>query len=127
MSNGTSIKQYVNTAFRWQRGRQKSGYDKMLLLQSMWPLPLDAYLLRFPKGSEIRPHTDPVSEGRHYRLNFVVKKANVGGEFVCVTPIFETGRIKFFRPDACEHSVSRVIKGSRYVFSIGWVRGRVAR
>lgn len=99
----------------------------MLLLQSMWPLPFDAYLLRFPEGSEIRPHTDPVSGGRHYRLNIVVKKAQAGGEFICASPIFETTRIKFFRPDACEHSVFRVSKGSRYVFSIGWVRSRVAR
>jgi hypothetical protein len=28
------------------------------------------------------------------------------------------------RPDACEHSVTRVVGGSRYVFSVGWVLGR---
>lgn len=127
MNISASIRQYASVALRWQRGRQNSGYDKMLLLQSVWPLPFDAYLLRFPAGSEVKPHTDPVSEGQHYRLNVVVKKARDGGEFICATPIFETSRIKFFRPDACEHSVSRVIEGSRYVFSLGWVRGRVAR
>ena len=127
MSNSASLRQYASAAFRWQRGRQNSGYDKMLLLQSIWPLPFDVYLLRFPEGSEVKPHTDPVSEGQHFRLNIVVKKATAGGEFICATPIFETSRIKVFRPDACEHSVSRVIKGSRYVFSIGWVCGRVAR
>ena len=37
-----------------------SGYDKMLLLQSMWPLPLDCYILKFPEGAEIAPHVDAV-------------------------------------------------------------------
>jgi len=113
---------YFRTAFRWQAGRQHSGYDKMLLLQSMWPLPFDIYILRFSQGSEIAPHTDPVLFGRHYRLNVVVKRAASGGDFVCSTPIYASTRIKFFRPDACEHSVTRVTKGSRYVLSIGWVR-----
>jgi hypothetical protein len=117
-----SIREYFRTAFRWQVGRQRSGYDKMLLLRSMWPLPFDAYILRFPQGSQIAPHTDPVSLGRHYRLNIVLKHAKSGGEFVCATPIYESSRIKLFRPDACEHSVTRVSNGSRYLLSIGWVR-----
>jgi hypothetical protein len=45
---------------------------------------------------------------------------------VCADPIFETRRIKLFRPDACEHSVTRVVGGSRYVFSLGWVLRRHA-
>jgi len=116
------VREYFRTAFRWQSGRQLSGYDKMLLLQSMWPLPFDVYILRFPQGSEIAPHTDPVSLGQHYRLNIVVWRAASGGEFVCATPIYASSRVKLFRPDACEHSVTRVNKGTRYVLSIGWVR-----
>ncbi len=96
----------------------------MLLLTASWPLPFDSYLIRYPEGSEIPPHTDPVSSGRHYRLNIVLKSPRSGGEFVCATPLFETRRIKLFRPDACEHSVTRVVGGSRYVLSIGWVPGR---
>lgn len=113
--------------FRWKVGRQQSGYDKMLLLQSMWPLPFDIYLLRFRKGSEIGPHVDPVSFGRHYRLNIVLKQAGSGGEFVCGSPIYASARIKLFRPDVCEHSVTRVEKGCRYLLSIGWVlRGKTS-
>lgn len=122
--NNSAIRTYFRTAFRLQRGRQMSGYDKMLLLQSLWPLPLDMYILRFTEGAEIAPHVDAVSSGEHYRLNIVVKRALSGGEFVCASPIFESARIKYFRPDACEHSVTRVNKGSRYVLSIGWVRHR---
>lgn len=106
---------------KWQRGRQGTGYDKMLLATAHFPMPFDCYLLRYPKGSEIPSHTDPVSDKRHYRLNVVVWRAGAGGEFVCKSPIFETSRIKFFRPDACEHAVTRVTQGSRYVVSLGWV------
>lgn len=116
------FKQYASLAFRWQKGRQGTGYDKMLLLTAHWPLPFDSYLIRYPEGSEIPPHTDPVTTDRHYRLNVILKSPREGGDFVCATPIFATRRIKLFRPDACEHSVTRVVGGSRYVFSLGWVR-----
>jgi hypothetical protein len=122
-----SVRSYVSQAFRWQRGRQGTGYDKMLLAAARWPLPFDSYLIRYPEGSEIPPHTDPVQAGRHYRLNIVLKSPRSGGDFVCATPIFETRRIKLFRPDACEHSVTRVVGGSRYVFSLGWVRAAKLR
>ena len=108
--------------FRWQRGRQGTGYDKMLLLTAPWPF--DCYLIRYPDGSEIPPHTDPVAAGRHYRLNVILKAPRSGGEFVCAKPLFATTRIKLFRPDACEHSVTRVVGGSRYVLSVGWVLGK---
>ncbi|WP_341501277.1 hypothetical protein [Gallaecimonas sp. GXIMD4217] len=45
---------------RWQKGRQQSGYDKLLLLTGTWPLPFDCYLLRFNEGSAIPPHVDRV-------------------------------------------------------------------
>jgi hypothetical protein len=96
----------------------------MLLLTAPWPVPFDSYLIRYPEGSEIPPHTDPVTAGRHYRLNIILKSPASGGEFVCATPLYESRRIKLFRPDACPHSVTRVIGGSRYVLSVGWVLGK---
>ncbi len=124
MSIRESLRNYTALAFRWQRGRQGTGCDKMLVVTAKWPLPFDSYLIRYPEGSAIPPHTDPVQAGRHYRLNVVLKSPKSGGEFVCATPIFATKRIKLFRPDACEHSVTQVVGGSRYVFSLGWVLGR---
>lgn len=113
---------FLRELFRWERGRQKSGYDKMLLCGATWPIKFDTYLLKFPEGSEVRPHTDKVKLGKHYRLNIVLRNAQVGGEFICLNPIFETKHIKFFRPDVCEHQVSKVVKGNRYLLSIGWVK-----
>ncbi len=108
--------------FRWERGRQQSGYDKMLLFGTLWPVKCDTYLLKFPEGSEIKPHTDPVRTGRHYRLNIVLKNAKEGGDFICQNPIYESKRIKLFRPDLCQHQVSKIIQGNRYLLSIGWIK-----
>lgn len=126
MSAVAALRNYVRQAFRWQSGRQGSGYDKMLLLTAPWPVPFDSYLIRYPDGSSIPPHTDPVQRGRHYRLNLILKAPKAGGEFVCAKPIYSSSRIKLFRPDECEHSVTLVQGGSRYVLSVGWVLGKSA-
>jgi hypothetical protein len=105
--------------FKWQKGRQGTGYDKMLLATLPWPIPFDCYLLRYPDGSEIPPHRDPVAKGKHFRLNVILKQSK-GGQFTCENPIFESKRVKFFRPDLSLHSVTKV-KGTRYVFSFGWL------
>ncbi|WP_250459287.1 hypothetical protein [Microbulbifer litoralis] len=116
------MKPWHRKLWRWDTGRQNSGYEKMLLLGAKWPLPFDLYLLRFSTGSRIPPHTDRVQSGRHYRLNIVLRKARAGGDFLCEQPIYTSPRIKYFRPDRAEHSVSEVKAGTRYVLSLGWVR-----
>ncbi len=108
--------------WRWQSGRQRSGYEKMLLVACPVVIPFDCYLLRFREGAEIPEHTDPVDGRRHYRLNIVLRAARAGGEFICSAPIFASRRIKLFRPDVAPHAVTRVERGTRYVLSIGWVR-----
>lgn len=105
----------------WQQGRQGSGYEKISLLNIQRPFAVDAYIIRYPIGSEIPLHVDPVDKGQHFRLNIVLRQATVGGDFYCEKTLINTRRIKFFRPDAYRHSVSKVIKGSRYILSIGWV------
>src|SRR2546421_6064365 len=111
MSLTTGVRDYLGAAFRWQRGRQKTGYDKMLLVTAGWPIPFDTYLLRYPEGSEIPPHIDRVERGRHYRLNIVVKRSQAGGQFVFAAPLFASRRVNLFRSDACEHSGTRRIRG----------------
>jgi 2OG-Fe(II) oxygenase superfamily len=123
-ANASPLRTYLGMWLRWLRGRQGTGYDKMLLLATPFPIRLDAYLLRYPQGCEIPPHTDPVAAGRHYRLNVVVWRAREGGEFVCAGALWQRGRVALFRPDCSEHAVTRVAAGRRYVLSIGWVLGR---
>ncbi len=107
--------------FKWEKGRQGSGYDKLLLLTGKWPIPFDFYLLRFPEGSSIAPHKDPTTTGKHFRLNIIVKECGYGGKFLCDNPIFQSRRMNLFRPDISEHSVTKVCFGTRYVLSIGWL------
>ena len=77
---------------RWQKGRQNTGYDKLLIAVNPFVVPFDCYL-RSPSG----------------------------GEFICANPIFQSARVNVFRSDVSMHSVSRVVGGTRYVLSIGWV------
>ena len=120
-AEGASLRSYLRMWLRWTRGRQGTGYDKLLLFATPLPVPLDVYLLRYPQGSEIPAHRDPVERGRHYRLNVLVWRAREGGEFRCADPIFRSGRVALFRPDRSEHAVTRVESGRRYVLSVGWV------
>lgn len=110
--------------WRWVSGRQGTGYDKLLLATLPWPLPFDCYLIRYPVGAAIPRHVDPVSGRRHFRLNVVVKASPAGGEFLCDNPIFQTRRLKFFRPDVSAHEVTTVRGGPRYVLSVGWLFGK---
>jgi hypothetical protein len=105
----------------WQFGRQGTGYLKVLLLEGTWPLRFDSYLLRYPEGSSIPPHVDPIERGRHYRLNIVLKEPQRGGVFQCKKPIYTSRRVNLFRSDISEHSVTKILHGSRYVLSVGWV------
>ena len=109
--------------FRWQQGRQGTGYFKMLLLQSKKFFLFDVWLLKYPVGSSIPTHTDPVSNKRHFRFNMVVSKlphsTNPKG-FEAAHVLFETKRMVLFRPDLVPHSVLEVVERPRYVLSIGW-------
>lgn len=122
MKIGEYFSHYWQNALRWRRGRQETGYDKMLLLLLPIPVPTDCYLLRFPEGAEIPPHVDPVQKGRHFRMNIILRNARKGGEFQCSDPIWNYRRIKLFRPDLSLHSVTKITEGTRWVLSIGWVR-----
>lgn len=127
MSNQPTLavaRRCLNDALRWRQGRQRSGYEKMLLGINPFVIPWDCYLLRYGPGAQIPPHTDPVPGKRHYRLNVVLKEATQGGVFQCDHVLFGTRRVKLFRPDVQTHQVSRIERGQRYVLSVGWVLPR---
>ncbi len=105
----------------WEEGRQGTGYNKIRLFESR-KFRCDGYLLYYPEGSEIPTHTDPVQAGRHYRFNFMLKKARNGGEFVCENPIYKGWRCFLIRPDASPHAVTKITDGYRVMLSLGWVR-----
>lgn len=105
----------------WQPGRQNSGYDLLTIVNDPH-IPFDFHIIRYKVGARIPPHIDPVKDGRHFRLNIVLKKAKYGGTFVCLAGRNWWKRVHFFRPDIMYHSVTPVLQGTRYVLSIGWKR-----
>ncbi len=107
---------------RWQRGRQKTGYHKLLVLALPWPVPLDVHVLKYPNGVGIPPHRDPVPGKRHYRVNLVLRTSTAGGRFVCEAPLYASERLNVFRSDLSTHSVEPVVGRSRWVLSVGWLR-----
>lgn len=107
--------------WRWEDGRQSSGYRKFTLLFSTI-LNCDAYILHIPKGVHIPPHNDRVPFMRHFRMNITI-----WGEIWMGTPhnakgVFRLGKwFSFFRPDDVDHWAPPVHRDT-YILSIGWLR-----
>jgi hypothetical protein len=88
---------------------------------------LNIYLVRYPEGHKVGPHVDMVSEGRLYKLNYVLAKPEAGGEFICEKNIFNLfGRLYLFRPDLYQHRVSKIERGNRWLLSFALVTGLVS-
>src|SRR5579872_2118187 len=91
----------------------------------MWNFLFDFLLIRYPIGSYINWHVDPVPPPKkHYRINWVFKKSKEGGEFGLMLPgrweYYSNNRINFFRPDIQQHKVTEVKGSERWVLSLGW-------
>lgn len=106
--------------FQWLKGRQIGDFEVMVLCRNQRFL-FDMYFIRYKEGAYIPPHVDKAETGKHYRLNVILWSAKVGGEFVGEY-IWRFGPFIFFRPDLHEHSVTPVVKGVRYIFSLGWIK-----
>ena len=107
----------------WQKGRQSSGYQKLTLWDSYpkW----DLYILRMKPEGYVPWHRDKLknTELKHYRCNFIIKHAKVGGRFIMDgNPLFKFWRLVVFRPDIVQHRVSKVEKGTRYILSLGFTK-----
>ena len=100
--------------FKWNTGRQNTGYKIFPFYMSTH---FDLYII---KGTNIPEHKDPIYGRKHYRLNYIFWNTAIGGNFNCNDMIFESKRIKFFRPDINFHSVDEIYSGTRLVLSIGY-------
>ena len=106
---------------RWRRGRQGTGYEKLLLCESKF-LKFDCYILRYKVGSKVPYHKDPVKSGKHFRLNIILQRAKKGGGFLLDNKNYPSGRVVLFRPDIESHAVQEILEGTRIVLSIGWIK-----
>jgi hypothetical protein len=97
--------------FRWQPGRQGTGYRKLLLAQGRrW----DLYVLDYPRGTSIPTHVDPVPGRRHWRANLVLW----GERSFQGAAVLRIGPLVVFRPDVTPHAVEQVTR-RRVVLSFG--------
>lgn len=127
----------LNVAKRttWEPGRQGTGYEKLNVLgdvacmrlvkraakELFEPELMDAWLLRYPVGSDIPAHTDAAIDGMcHVRLNALVL-GSLGGLLYLdgAEQIFDEGDALVFRPDLVRHQVTPVERNARLVFSVG--------
>ena len=108
----------------WTSGRRDGGYKIIRLFESKF-FRCDSYLLYYQEGSSIAPHVDKVTEGKHYRINIELIKAKIGGQFILKgEPYFKLWRAVCFSPNEQEHQVTKIEKGYRLVFSIGWIKNK---
>ncbi len=106
-------------------GRQGTGYFKKALFEvELGSWGFDGWLLWYPVGAHIPPHTDPVKGKKHWRLNIVLRNADQGGEFHTDGLIKNLPRITLFRPDLARHGVTKVTRGARHVLSLGCARAK---
>lgn len=105
---------------KWEKGRQGTGYERLTIFSSK-RLKCDLHILRYKPGTYIPAHTDKVERHKHYRINVEIKKAKVGGRFVC-RRAKRFWRFTYFRPDRDIHAASMVEGGTCYLLSFGWAR-----
>ena len=95
-------------SLKWQKGRQDSGYKKITIFKSK-KLKLDCYLIKYEKGDFIPKHKDVVGKKFiHNRINVLLKKSKIGGEFYCNKHKIFLNRIIYFQPSEEIHSVSKI-------------------
>ena len=111
--------------WRWEQGRQGSGYRKFTLAYSK-RFRFDAYILHLPTGTDVPPHSDPSPEGfEHHRVNITLRSASAGGVTHFDDPNGASrspARHYHFRPDLIRHSVSLIERGEIWLLSVGWLR-----
>ena len=78
-------------------------------------------ILDYRIGSSVDEHRDGGIDDNRMKLllgfnaNIILKKADVGGKFICPQAFVNTSRIKIFNGDKYQHSVTTIEKGRRVV------------
>ena len=92
---------------KWESGRSKTRdlkyFKKLIYSFYIGRYGFDCWILKYePKGASgyLFPHKDPVSGGRHYRMNI---KLWGRAKFYCANKKFSNRIINVFRPDIHAH------------------------
>lgn len=98
---------YVEFMTGWEEGRQLSCeyFKKEIYSFKVGKFAFDCYLLKYFCGTTLPSHTDPVPNGKHYRLNIGWGEANFVCEKYIIARRFGNLTITLFRPDLYKHSL----------------------
>lgn len=114
----------------WKNGRQKGSSYKVVKLFESQRFNFDIYIIKMEVGDFINPHIDhsPIEDMIHYRLNILLKKPLKGGRFFTIDKntkekTFYKSFVKFASSEVI-HGVTKVISGTRYLLSIGWLNDK---
>lgn len=105
--------------WKWQKGRQEgTEYQKFPLWYfKIWKWGFDAYILKYEPKTILKLHTDPVKDGKHWRLNIKLKGSSY---FYRKDRGHNTKIVNFFRPDIIPHELTVITK--TYKLSFGFVK-----
>lgn len=119
----------------FEPGRQGTGYEKKSILDVIMaerlikrclrelgdPMLYDAWVLKYPVGSEIAAHVDAPLEGMcHVRINALSLNGEGGVLYVDGAEVpLDGGDAYVFRPDVMRHMVTKVERNERLMLSIG--------
>ena len=90
-----------------------------------WPFysALFISVINYPEGSVVEVHRDGGIDHQKmqpllgFNMNIVLKKATLGGEFVCPDAWVNSSRIKIFNGDRFNHHVTQIQKGGRIILA----------
>lgn len=82
------------------------------------PIAADTVIIKYNEGAYLPDHKDVLRGFNCYRINFTYNSGS-GGELTSDSFIYKSKYLNIFRPDTSLHGVSKVIDGTRWVFSIG--------
>jgi hypothetical protein len=105
--------------WKWQPGRQDNVTYKKFPLWSfrIGRFGFDGYILRYEWNTKLPPHRDPVTNGKHWRINISLSGSSM---FYCEDRGYSTSWINVFRPDLYIHSLHTASKV--FKLSFGFVK-----
>lgn len=118
-----NIGTFASFFFSFRTSAYESAFQSGIGSVVRWPIISAEYLsvLEYPAGTQVTRHRDGDSDSKKLlaavNINFVLKKALAGGEFICPEAILNTSRLKIFNGDKYYHEVTRVEKGKRAVLA----------
>jgi hypothetical protein len=109
--------------FKWTKGRQKGcHYEKFTLWYfRVLKFGFDSYILKYEPKQYLPTHTDPVENGKHYRMNIGFGKSIFECEQIILKfKITDYFTVNIFRPDLYRHNLLSQTK--TFKLSFGFVK-----